>query len=148
MPSSEQEDPSATTLHEDVEQIRTSDGWLSLYQWRTGVWYVSVGGQVVRTLSGVDMGIAHKDNLVRQFPRCRSKWTLEWTEKPGVPLHVYRTPTDLHAAVIPAESGRVRVETLAAQEDLAIRYTIHKANKMRRLCRDAEKRTEGVMIDG
>jgi len=148
MPGSEKEENATPTLHEDVEQIRTPDGWISVYQWRTGVWYMSVAGQVARTLSGVDLGIAENDGLVRRFPRCRDQWRLQWTEKPGVPLHVYCTTAGLYAAVIPADTGRVRAETIAAQEDLAIRVTIRKSNKMRRLCREAESRFDGVLGDG
>ena len=135
-------------LENGVRLLQTPADWLSLYRWRPGVWYVCTGGQVVCTLSGADVGIAQSDGLIRRSPRRRSMWELAWTDDPGVPLRVYRLAEGRWVAVIPGEAGRVRAETVAPTEEMAVSATIGKANDLRRTCRKAVTTIEEVGYDG
>jgi hypothetical protein len=141
MPAYSKEADQAPTLRDGLEEIQTTDGFRPVYRWRTGVWYISVAGRVQQVLSGADIGIAHSDNLMRHFPRRRDHWRHEYTHTPGLPLHVFRV-RDMWAAVVPGEHGRIRAETLAPTEDLAVSRTIDKANHLRRRCREARDRAE------
>jgi hypothetical protein len=141
MPDYEQEERDTPDLHDGLEEIQTTDGFRPVYRWRIGVWYISVAGRVQQVLSGADIGIAHSDGLMRYFPRRRGHWTHEYTHEPGLPLHVFRF-RDMWAAVVPGARGRIRAETLAPTEALAVSRTIDKANELRRRCREAQERSE------
>lgn len=125
-------------LQDGVRQIRSPNGWLSLYRWRPGVWYACTRGRVVALLSGADVGIAQTDDMIRNFPRCRSDWRLQYSTEAGVPLDMYSTPVGYAVAVVSTEAGRVRVETLAPSEDIAGARTVEKAQFLRRVCAQAQ----------